>query len=103
MSNSSWPVVIAMGAIGAVFYGVYAMTASESAASVSVEVQGEVRFAQEREMRQTAHGAQTSGTDEPSTRGAGGLGMTYSGRIGIEIVPGLVMTTSGSLQPGFGF
>jgi hypothetical protein len=37
-------------------------------------------------------------------REAGGIGMTYTGKLGIEIAPGIVMPMSGGgLQPGFGF
>lgn len=34
----------------------------------------------------------------------GGMGMTYTGKMGLEIAPGMVMDfDNGELQPGFGF
>lgn len=47
--------------------------------------------------------AHTPNTRDESARLSPGLGMTYTGKIGIEAAPGLVMTPSGRLSPGFGF
>lgn len=35
-------------------------------------------------------------------RDSGGLGMTYTGRVGIEVLPGLIITPDG-IGMGFGF
>lgn len=32
-----------------------------------------------------------------------GIGITYGGKMGIEIAPGLVLDFDGNLSPGFGF
>jgi len=40
---------------------------------------------------------------EPRERTSGGIGMSYTGRVGIEVAPGLVLTPSGGISPGFGF
>lgn len=34
---------------------------------------------------------------------SGGMGMTYGGKVGIELAPGLVMDFDGNVSPGFGF
>lgn len=33
--------------------------------------------------------------------GVGGIGMSYRGRLGVEIAPGLVMEFDGTIGPGF--
>jgi hypothetical protein len=40
----------------------------------------------------------TGETDDSS-----GLGMTYGGKMGLQIAPGLVMGFDGKISPGFGF
>lgn len=42
--------------------------------------------------------------DEPSqVEDSSGIGMTYGGKLGVEIAPGLVMGFDGSIRLGFGF
>lgn len=38
----------------------------------------------------------------PVERGVGGIGLTYGGRLGMEIAPGLVLGFDGKLGFGFG-
>lgn len=40
---------------------------------------------------------------QPQERQSGGLGMTYGGKLGVELAPGLVLGFDGSIGLGFGF
>lgn len=40
---------------------------------------------------------------EPYDPGYGGIGMTYGGKLGVEISPGLVLDFDGNLSFGYGF
>lgn len=40
---------------------------------------------------------------DEAPRSGGRLGMTYGGRLGVELAPGLVMGFDGSIGLGFGF
>lgn len=44
-----------------------------------------------------------SKVDGMTAPSAGGIGMTYGGKVGIELAPGLVMGFDGKVGPGFGF
>lgn len=47
--------------------------------------------------------ASTPGENYQTTDTSSGLGMTYGGRLGIEIAPGLVYGFDGSIGLGYGF